>query len=460
MRPPGSLRLKLALSHLAVLLLAVGITVAANYFFFRRGFDQRMLEETRARAGEAARALSAVAEADLARRHEVLDALSAAAPVKFSLVPLSAPSEKGPGFFHFPLSGDQLAILRQGSAVSGEIDASEPGRGHGHFCAAPLEDGQSAVVAYAVRMKAPLGKNVLSWIVHSLWMALLPAAGLALLVARHLVHPIETLQEATARVARGDYSARSPYAGRSDELGAMCRDFDRMAEKLETDYQIRTRLLGDISHELGTPVTTLRVTAEALLDGLVQEPDDLQTCHRSILRQVEHLSYLVSDVTELARYETGKVSMVRRPFPALDPLGQACDSARMTAYQRGSYLEMEGDAGGQAIGDPRRLLQVLKNLIHNAIDHNPEGTRVWASCRREGDQMVYRVEDDGPPIPVEQRDAIFERFTKLDLSRPRGPGGGGLGLSIVREILGAHGSRVQVIDTVRGKAFRFTLPAI
>ncbi len=460
MKPWGSLRLKLALSHLAVLLLAVGVTVAANYFFFRKGFDQRMLEETRARAGQAAAALVSVPNEDFARRHEALDALSAAAPVKFSLVPLSAPSREGPGFFHFPLAEDQLAVLRQGQSVSGEIDADRPGLGQGHFCATPLDDGRTAVVAYAVRMKAPLGKNVLSWIGHSLGMALLPAAALALLLARHLVHPIETLQEATARVAQGDYSARSPYAGRSDELGAVCRDFDRMAEKLQTDYQIRTRLLGDISHELGTPVTTLRVTAEALLDGLVQQPEDLQTCHRSILRQVEHLSYLVSDVTELARYETGQVRMAHRPFAAYDPLSQACDSARLTAYQRGSNVEIEGAACGQAMGDPRRLLQVLKNLIHNAIDHNPEGTTVWASCQREGDDVVYCVEDDGPPIPVGQREAIFERFTKLDLSRPRGPGGGGLGLSIVREILEAHGSRVQVIDTPRGKAFRFTLQAV
>ena len=122
----------------------------------------------------------------------------------------------------------------------------------------PLADGRSAVVAYAVRMQSPLGKNVAAWILRSLLMALLPAALMAALLARHLVHPIRTLQDATERVARGDYTVRSPHADRRDELGAMSRDFDHMTRKLEAYSRIRTQLLSDLSHELGTPVTTLR----------------------------------------------------------------------------------------------------------------------------------------------------------------------------------------------------------
>lgn len=287
-------------------------------------------------------------------------------------------------------------------------------------------------------------------LVRSLVIATCLALLAAIPMAGHLTRPLRHLERAARRFAQGDLSARSTLR-RGDEIGSLAGAFNEMADSIQRDIDTRTRLLNDVSHELATPVTTIRATAEALLDGVVPGEDQRRYLE-SLLRQAEHLSYLVDDVTEVARFESGEIRLEWSRFAAAEPVQEAAEAARML----GARVELTSDCDPQVSveGDPRRILQVLQNLIGNAQHHNPPGTVIRVGCQVLTDRVVYSVEDDGPPIPAEDVERIFERFYKLDSARVRGRSGGGLGLAIVKQIVEAHHSRIRV---EQGKRFSFEL---
>ncbi len=272
-------------------------------------------------------------------------------------------------------------------------------------------------------------------------------------LAGRLTRPLRHLEKVARRFALGNLTARADLQ-RGDEIGSLAGAFNEMADSIQHDIETRTRLLNDVSHELATPVTTIRATLEGLLDGVVPAEEQRRYLE-SLLKQAEHLSYLVNDVTEVARFESGDIRLEWRRFSACEPAHEAVEAARLMGAP--VELSVACDSRVSVEGDPRRLLQVLQNLIGNAQHHNPPGTAIRVGCHALADRVVYSVEDDGPPIPDHEAERIFERFYKLDSARSRGRGGGGLGLAIVKQIVEAHHSRIRVEG---GKRFVFELQRV
>lgn len=333
----------------------------------------------------------------------------------------------------------------------------------GPFVAMPIFVDHTYLGAIVVTHDRPdlLGAllNAVESIFEALLLALVLASGLAFVLAKNLTRPIARMEQIAAEFARGNLTVRSELE-RPDELGALARAFDGMAAEIESHIETRTRLLSDVSHELGTPVSTIQATVEAILDGVV-EPEETESYLQSLLSQLQHLSHIVNDVTELARFESGQILMAKTSFEASLPLKRATDAARALAYQKGvsiEHLELEGVS--EVVGDLQRLTQVLQILLLNAVHHNPPGTRIVASLLNTERGVRYLVRDDGPPISEIDQQRLFERFYKASESRTRGDSGSGLGLAIAKQILDGHGANLILQSSASGKTFSFQLDRV
>lgn len=371
-----------------------------------------------------------------------------------------------PGFFE--LTPEECLQIQQGGEVSGSargrlvhpaFEADQKFRGA--FVAVPVIYGGKcvgAVVVYHLRPEVSRreeGEN--RGILNAVILALVSALTLSILLARSLTRPIRRVTNAAQRFATGDLSARTNLS-RTDEVGLLATTFDTMASKIESSITNRSRLLSDVSHELGTPVTTIRATLEAMIDGVGITNDEHEHYLSSLLHQAEYLSSIVHDVTELSRFETGKIKIAQSVFSAETPVRHSLEAAQVLANGRSINLEvLESDESLEVVGDIQRISQVLTNLVVNAVHHNVDGTTVSLSWRKEKDRVSFEVHDDGERIPEDEQENIFERFYKLSHSRTRDGSGAGLGLAIVQEILISHGARLTLVQDDTGKSFRFSL---
>jgi signal transduction histidine kinase len=307
----------------------------------------------------------------------------------------------------------------------------------------------------AVRATVSLLKSV--W-----WQLLLAGAisaaialGLARLMARGMTQPIRDMAAAANRLSRGEYGERVAVESR-DEIGRLAETFNRMATELESLERLRRDLVANVSHELKTPISALRAHLENLLDG-VEEPnrDTLQV----MLEQSERLTRLVEELLDLSRLESGGVTLEMEPV-RLEPLVRQV--AREIQVARGPAVAFrnEVDPGLLPVSaDRERLHQVLFNLLDNAFRFTPAGGTVTVSAARVNGSCEVTVDDTGPGIPEEHLPFVFERFYRVDSSRSRGDGGTGIGLTIARTVVEAHGGRIWAERRPEGGSrFRFVLP--
>ena len=240
------------------------------------------------------------------------------------------------------------------------------------------------------------------------------------------------------------------------EVSELAESFNEMARSLEKHVQSQNRLLRDVSHELATPLTALRATMEALEDGYLEKLEFAQILRESALHQLEHLSRLVEDFTELSRLETGEFQLKPSHVPARALAAEVVESHRALATK--SQMELVLDVEERAVwADRVRIVQVLRNLVANAVAHNPEGTRITVEGRATESEYLFKVTDNGPSIPPEDEKLIFERLFKRSKERPVGLGSG-LGLAIVATLLEKHGSEIRLVQEASGKSFLFSLP--
>jgi signal transduction histidine kinase len=278
------------------------------------------------------------------------------------------------------------------------------------------------------------------------------------LLARGLTRPLREMAVASRAMARGEYGVRVRAAGR-DEVGQLARSFNAMAAELaETDRQ-RRELVANVSHELRTPITALQAKLENVADGVEQpDPDTLET----MLAQVARLGRLVEQLLDLSRLESQAEPFDRRPFEVGPVLEAAAREARLLAPAGVEVVVGEG-AGVCASGDPERIHQVLANLLENAVRHSPVPGTVHVEAVGAGGRVRLAVEDEGPGIPREEAERVFERFYRPDASRARQvarPGGAGLGLSIARWIVDLHDGAIRVEQAApRGCRMVVELPA-
>jgi two-component system sensor histidine kinase BaeS len=293
--------------------------------------------------------------------------------------------------------------------------------------------------------------------------AIVAAVVASLFVTRQVVMPVHEMMRASQRIAAGHYEERvrvpgDPAAGEVDELAQLALSFNRMAADLAQTEAMRRQLIGDVAHELRTPLTTIKGTAEGLIDGVL--PPDAETFHH-IQQEADRLQRLVRDLQELSRVEAGAYELDRRPVAAADLVRAVVDRLGRQFEDKGVALDTDlpGDLP-PVLADEDRVGQVLLNLVGNALQYTPARGRVWITARRKGDAVAIAVRDTGIGIPAEHLPHLFTRFYRVDKSRSRAGGGSGIGLTIARHLVEAHGGtiRAESPGSGQGSAFIFTLP--
>ena len=310
-----------------------------------------------------------------------------------------------------------------------------------------------------------LGQNFLVEMDQALvWGAgigVLVAFALSLLLARLIVGPIERQIAVARKMERGDLSQRIDKPG-SGEVAEMARAFNSMAEGLERGQQLRQNMVADIAHELRTPLHNVLGNLEMLRDGVTEPTPETLT---SVYDEASTLKRLVEDLQQLALADSGQLRLVREPAsPALLLRQAAVALAGPEAAAKG--IEMVVDAPDdlpEVVVDEGRISQVLRNLVSNAVAFSPVGGRITLAARYVGAPfraVEITVTDEGPGIAAGDLPYVFERFYRSDRSRARATGGAGLGLTIAKGLVEAHGGTIRAeSEPGRGARFRFTLPA-
>jgi two-component system sensor histidine kinase BaeS len=278
----------------------------------------------------------------------------------------------------------------------------------------------------------------------------------ALLVGQSIAGPIDRLRAASEALARGDLTARAPTEGPS-ELGDLASSFNEMAADLESLFDARRELVAWASHDLRTPLASLQAMLEAVEDGLAPPERYLP----AMREQVQTLTDLVNDLFELARIDTGALTLEIRET-SLDDLVETClRGLEAEARARHVTLAARFDDGSAAVRcAPDKVERVLFNLLTNALRHTPSDGAIAVVVEPRDHEVHVCVEDTGEGLPREAAKRVFDRFWRGDPARSRGKGGAGLGLAIARGLVEAQGGRIWAEDRPGGGArISFTLPA-
>jgi two-component system OmpR family sensor kinase len=289
--------------------------------------------------------------------------------------------------------------------------------------------------------------------------AIVIGAALGVSVTRTALRPLARITATSELIAAGDLGERTNLPAGRDELGRLATAFDRMVDRLEGTLRAQQQFVADASHELRTPLTALGGLIEMLLLGADRgDTKTMQRALRSAHAEIERLARLVGDLLTLSRLDAHP-PLERRPF---DLAALVADVGEQTRYIAGERtVSWQGDGPLPVEGDPDRLKQVLINLTGNAVAFTGETGRVTLRTMRRGEQAIIEVEDDGAGIDASDLPRLFERFYRGDKSRVRRAdgGGNGLGLSIARAIVEAHGGTIDARSTIgAGTTFTIAIP--
>lgn len=275
-----------------------------------------------------------------------------------------------------------------------------------------------------------------------IWFRPLIAAAIALALVQVLAHgmtsPLREMAVAARRMADGDWSQRVTDTS-ADEVGELARAFNDMASELAMVDRMRRELVANVSHELRTPISALQARLENLVDGVEEAGPDLL---RSMLEQTERLGRLVSQLLDLSRLESGVVPLRLQRVDAASVLDAVAAEARLHAPGRPIEVAV-APSDLELVVDPDRIHQVLANLTANAIQFGPADRPVLLAASTTGDGITLTVSDEGPGIPEDEVDHVFERFHRADGARTGATGGAGLGLSIARWIVDLHDGHIR-----------------
>ncbi|MBN9103706.1 MAG: HAMP domain-containing histidine kinase [Propionibacteriaceae bacterium] len=296
----------------------------------------------------------------------------------------------------------------------------------------------------------------------SLLVAALVATGCALAVSfyvtRRIRRPLESLSRAAEALSVGQHEPLATGEGAGAEFDTVAGAFNEMADRLASSEQTRLRLLGDLAHELRTPLANIKAHLEAVDDGVT----DWNTETRSlVLAEIDHLGRLAGDLNEVSRAEEGRVSMDAHDQPIGEIVRDVVDNQRPRYLSKAISLRIEGTGDTIVRVDPIRIGQALNNLLNNALRHTPGGGTVTIRIQDLATaQVSVEVTDTGDGISADQLPHVFDRFYRGDASRARDAAGSGVGLTIARALVEAHGGtlRASSAGPGRGAAFTLTLP--
>ena len=448
-----SLRWRIMGSIVFVIVLTVLISVGVGYYATQYRLEAFVDEIGDDQASRLARNLSQ--EYTSAGGWGTVDGPLSEAGYVYDGVPREEHAEEGEGesteFFH--RDPVRVVIVNvDGRVVMDNLSRLPPG------AAAPDLDGRRVAV-FDLTTERPVGHiyvdvehEFLSAESHGFLITLLYitvmggilTAGVAILLAawlsKRITAPVTALTEATQVIAQGD-TARLPVTSK-DELGRMSEAFNQMTSALETQRELRRRLINDLSHELNTPLSVIQLEAKGLQDGL-QTPERASD---HIIQEVDRLRGLVTDLNWLAETDHGDLRLTLESGPVHDLLAAEAErwQPESQAQQVELSLQVSGDLPVVKL-DLMRMSQALGNVLRNAIQHTQTGGHIVIRAEIERDDaMVISVKDDGTGIDAADLPHVFERFYRTNQARLHGIGGTGLGLAITKAIVEAHGGAVAV----------------
>jgi signal transduction histidine kinase len=319
----------------------------------------------------------------------------------------------------------------------------------------PVHDPEGLEVGRVYVLPADSGGPVMSNPIVPVWIAsTLGTAAVALLLAfalsGRILHPVSELTAAAHRMRQGDLEVRVVPRG-DDEIARLGRAFNEMARRLGDTERTKRQMVGDVAHELRSPVTNLRCGLEAIQDGLVApDRDRIDALHSETLL----LQRLIADLQDLALAEAGGLALERQPVDVAEIVRRAVGAD----HQGGAAVNVAIDPrAAEVTADAGRLEQILRNLVSNARRHTPDDGRIDIRATRDGGQVRIAVADTGSGIAAEHLPHVFDRFYRADPSRDRATGGAGLGLAIVRRLVEAHGGSVAAASEGEGRGTTVTI---
>jgi heavy metal sensor kinase len=276
-------------------------------------------------------------------------------------------------------------------------------------------------------------------------------------IARAALRPVERMADRARLITDRTPGFRLTYPNPRDELGLLARAFNDLLDRLEKALSQQRRFMADASHELRTPVSIARTAIEVTLGGQGRSEEEYRDGLRVVAEQLRRLTRIVEDLFTLARVDAAGLPLERSSLYLDELVAECVKQTRVLAEPKGVRLDWQGPTDLELQGDEGLLHQLLVNLLDNAIRHTPCGGSVRVDIASLKDAVEVGVTDGGPGIPEPERERVFERFVRVDASRPRN--GGGLGLPIARAIAEAHGGRLTLARSdASGSTFLLRLP--
>lgn len=301
-------------------------------------------------------------------------------------------------------------------------------------------------------------RALLSWLALGLPVALALAGGLGWFVARRALEPVARMTTEARRISAEKLSARLPVINPDDELGALANSFNQAFDRIERAFAQLSQFTSDAAHELRTPLTALKTVGEVALHGRGGDAAYREAL-ASMLEEIERLATLVDGLLLLAHADEGQLSPARAPVALDELVADTVALMQPLAEEKRQQIAVRVESGVRAFGDRALLQQVLMNLLDNAVRHCPGDAHITVSTAGVAGSAVLEVADDGPGIPMADRERVFDRFFRVDAARTRDErsGGFGLGLAIVRALVAAQGGRIVLAAAERGTRFSIAL---
>ena len=279
---------------------------------------------------------------------------------------------------------------------------------------------------------------------------------LAMLLSRKLTRSIADIAATAKRFSSGNFASRTRFTG-EDEIGELGKTFNSMADSILLTQQSHRNFFANISHELKTPLSCIKATTEALIDGIATNEQERTDYLERILSETDRMSRLVHDIMDTEQLESGKMHIRREKIDVAELLLHQADKLEPLLKEKRLSLLLRLETDKRYIwGDAGRLEQVLDNLLSNAIRYSPEESRIGLKLTEEKDLLNICVSDEGDGISEEELPLIWERFYRTDKSRNRSSGGDGLGLSISRGLVEAMGGTISA-HSIKEEGTQFTI---
>jgi signal transduction histidine kinase len=478
-----SIRFRLSFSHLLVLLIGILIAGALAWLTVEEIYLTAQRENLLAQA----RLTAAILEGDLPQTFAP-DQYSQTTNVTPGIhtrlldegggVLIDVPFPEGENPVRIPPSEDPGFVPASELVIREEIQSALAGNASTAIRTIEALDGKRVLYAAApvindsnqvsslVYLATPLPARRLpggqtTRLVSAIALAGILASVIGLILARRIARPLEDLDRAASAVSEGNLNPDIQSDSSVQEINNLGQTFMSMTDNLRQAEETKNAFITDVTHELRTPLTVIKGTVETLEEGAVDDIPNRERLLTSMGRETNRMIRLVNDLLILTRSDANALALDTKTYDLGNLIQDRCENFMPLAIQNGVTFNFDLDSSQShfALGDQSRTSQVLDNLLDNALRYAPPGSVITISLKEIDNQVQCSVIDQGPGVPPDQLELIFERFYRVDKSRDRVSGGSGLGLAIARSLIKAQGGAIQAENHPgEGAIFMFSLP--